>query len=61
MLKWGAIYWETYYPVVNWMYIRAMITLSILKELHTKSVYFVLAYTQADVKPEILMELPIGF
>ena len=31
------------------------------KKLRTKSVDFVLAYTQADVKSEIFMELPIGF
>ena len=38
----------------------AMLTLRILRELHTKSVDFVPAYTQADVKSEIFMELPIG-
>ena len=43
------------------MSVKAMLTLIILRELHTKSVYFVLTYNQADVKLEILMELPIGF
>ena len=43
-----------------WMSVRAMLTLGILREIHTKSVYFVLDYTQADVKSEIFMELPIG-
>ena len=37
-------------PVVNWMSVRATITLIILRELHIKSVDFVLAYTQYDVK-----------
>ena len=37
-------------PVVNWMSVRATITLIILRELHTKSVDFVLAYIQYDVK-----------
>ena len=43
------------------MSVRAMLTLTIIRELHTKSVDFVLAYTQADVKSEIFMKLPIGF
>ena len=38
-----------------------MVTLVILRELHTKLVDCVLAYTQADVKSEIFMELTIGF
>ena len=43
------------------MSVRAMITLTIIRDIHTKSVDFVLAYTKADVKTEIFMELPIGF
>ena len=40
MQKWGVNYWETYYPVVNWMSVRAMLNPSILRELHTKPVDF---------------------
>ena len=47
--------------MVNWIYVRAMLTLSIIRELHTKSVDFVLAYTWVDVKTGIFLELPIGF
>ena len=61
MHQWGVNYWETYYPVVNWMSVRPMLTLSILRELHTKSLNFVLTYTKDDAKTEIFMELPIGF
>ena len=50
MQQWGVNYWGTYYPVVIWMSIRVMLTLRILIYIHTKSVYFVIAYTQADVK-----------
>ena len=57
----GMNYWDTCYPVVNWISVKAILTRSILRELQTKSVYFVLAYTQSDVKTEIFMELPIGF
>ena len=38
-----------------------MLTLIILHKLHTKSVDFVLAYNQTDVKSEIYMDLPLGF
>ena len=48
--QWGVNYWETYYPVENWISIRAMITLRIIIEIETKSVDFFLAYTQPDVK-----------
>ena len=54
-------YWETYSQVVNWVSIRAIITQIILRELHTKSVGFVLAYTQAEVTSEIFMGIPIIF
>ena len=50
MQQWEMNYWETYSPVVNWVSVRDMLTLSILIELYTKSVDFVLAYNQADVK-----------
>ena len=50
MQKWGVNCWETYYPVVNWMCVRVMLTLIILRELHTRSVYFFLSYTQAGIK-----------
>ena len=57
----GVNYWETYSPVVNWMSARAILTLSILRELHANPVDFILSYTQAGVKSDIFMELPIGF
>ena len=43
------------------MYVRAMLIMSILRELHTKPVYIFLAYTQADVKSDIFMEIFIRF
>ena len=61
MHQWGVNYWYAYTQEVNWVSFRAIITLSILRELHTKSVDFVLAYTHADIKSEIFMELPICF
>ena len=61
MQQWGVDYWETYSPVVNLVSVGDILTLSIIGELHTKSVDFVLAYTQYDVKTKIFMELLIGF
>ena len=43
------------------MSFRSILTLIIIREIHTKSVDFVLSYTQDTVKSEIFMELPIGF
>ena len=40
MQKLGVNYWETYSPVFIWICVRAMLHLSILRELHTKSVDF---------------------
>ena len=42
------------------MSVRSMLALSMFRELHTKSVDFFIAHTQADVKSEIFIELPIG-
>ena len=61
MQQWGVIYWDTYSLVVNWMSVRSMLTLIILRDIHTKLIYFVLAYTQIDVKTDIFVELSIGF
>ena len=43
------------------MSVRAMLTLSIIRDIHTKLVDFFLAYTQTDVKTDIFMEFSIGF
>ena len=57
----GINYWEMYAPVVQWMSVRIMLTLAAIKNLHTISIYFVLAYPQADLDVDIYMELLIGF
>ena len=61
MQPWGVNYWETYSPVVNWLSIRTLMILSILYDLETRSIDFVLAFTQADLDVLIFMEMPIGF
>ena len=43
----GINFWDIYAPVVSWSSIRSIITLSKLHKLHTKSVDFIQAYSQA--------------
>ena len=50
MRQWRLNYCDTYSPVVNCMSVIAMLTLIITRELHTKSLDFVLADTQAEFK-----------
>ena len=60
MQIYGETYWDTYAPVVNWISIRMMLTLSVIHSLHTKSIDFTLAFPQADVETTIYMEVPLG-
>ena len=41
------------------MYTRSVLTLIILRDIYTKSVYFVLAYIQDVAKSELYMEITI--
>ena len=50
MQQWGVNYCETYSPVVSLMFAESMLTLIILRALHTNYVGFSLGYTQSDVK-----------
>ena len=61
MQRWGVDYWETYAPVVNWISVRLLMILTILHKLETKSIDFVLAFPQAELKRDVYMELPYGF
>jgi hypothetical protein len=61
MQTWGENYWETYAPVVNWLSVRTLMALSIIHDLETRSIDFVLAFPQADLDVDIYMELPYGF
>lgn len=61
MQTWGVNYWETYAPVVNWMSVRMLMILSIINDLETRSIDFVLAFPQAPLEVDIFMEMPFGF
>jgi len=49
MQVYGETYWDTYAPVVNWISIRMMLTLSVIHSLYTTSIDFTLAFPQAEV------------
>jgi hypothetical protein len=56
----GENFWDTYAPVVNWISIRIMLTLSVIHKLYTTSIDFTLAFPQADTDVTIYMEIPSG-
>ena len=51
-------YWDTYSPVVAWQTVRLIFILAIINQWHIKSVDFILAYPQAEVKTDIYMSPP---
>ena len=61
MQRWGVDYWETYAPVVNWISVRLLMVLSLIYNLETKSIDFVLAFPQLTLERDVFMDLPYGF
>ena len=61
MQRWGVDYWETYSPVVKWISVRLLFSLSLILKLESRSINFVLVFPQADLDEDIYMELPFGF
>ena len=56
MQQWGVNYWETYSPVVNWITVRTLLTISIIHNLPSKTIDFVLAFPQADLDIDVYMD-----
>ena len=56
----GENFWDTYAPVVQWISIRMMLTLSVIHQMYTTSIDFTLAFPQADTDVTIYMEVPLG-
>ena len=54
----GDTYRMTFAPVVSWLTIQCVFILALSLGWHMRSIDFVMAYTQADVKTNILMQLP---
>ena len=53
-------YWTSLAPVVSWTTVRCVFILALLLGWHMWSIDFVMAYTQANVKTDIFMQLPKG-
>ena len=58
--RWGVDYWETYSPVVNWLSVRVLMTISLLHGLDSATMDFILAFPQAKLDVDIYMEIPAG-
>ena len=54
-------HWESFSPVVQWSTLRTILTLSLIRKWKARSIDFVLAYPQADMKTNVFMRLPFGF
>ena len=56
----GDTYWTTFAPVVSWTTVQCIFIMALLLGWHMRSIDFVMAYTQADVKTDIFMQLLAG-
>jgi hypothetical protein len=54
----GEAYWDTYSPVVSWATVRLVLILALILGWEMRSIDFIMAYPQADVKTDIYMKLP---
>ena len=61
MQQWGNSYWETYSPVVKMLTFRLILAITKIQDLYSKSINFVLAFPQANLKEYIWMQLPVRF
>ena len=56
----GDTYWTTFAPVVSWTTVRCIFIVALLMGWHMRSIDFVMAYNQANVKTDVFMQLPVG-
>ena len=61
MQQYGEHYWDTYSLVMQMMTVRLLLVLSLILDLHSRSIDFTLAYTQAPIDVETYIEIPTGF
>ena len=47
--------------MVNWLSVRILFALSVIHDLDTRSIDFVLAFPQAHLDTDVFMELAYGF
>jgi len=60
MQVYGDTFWDTYSPVVTWSTVRLVMILALVLGWEMRSIDFILAFPQADVKSDIYMRLPKG-
>ena len=60
MQVWGVNFWENFLPVVNWMSVQILLTLTLLHGLEACSIDFALAFPQTELDQPVYMDLPIG-
>ena len=61
MQEWGENYWETYSLMVSMLTVQLVVALWNIHNLESKSINFIVNFSQADLDIDILMKLPIGF
>lgn len=54
-------YWDTYAPVVQWLTVRIVLILSLLENLYSRSIDFVLVFPRAMIKVDVYMKTSFGF
>jgi len=59
--KKGVDYFETFAPVVMWLTVRLLLTMSILMKLETKQIDYTAAFVHAPIDCLVYVEMPIGF
>ena len=56
---WGIKYWETYSPVGNWISVRSLLAIPSTHEFPSRSIDFVISFTQSDIYMDVLMDLSL--
>ena len=59
--KEGIHYWDSYAPVVHWLTVRIVLILSLIENLHSRSIDFVLAFPQTMIKVDVYMRIQFGY
>ena len=60
MQKCGVNYWKNYAPVVNWISVGSLLTIASKHELKSRSIDFVISFSQYDLDLDVSMTLPLG-
>lgn len=61
MQRWGVDFWETHSLVASWLTTRLMFVFCASGKLESISLDFDQAFTQAKIKSDVCMEIPLGY